>query len=182
MNNLTNYHSHCDFCDGHAPMELFVREAVKEGFSSYGISSHAPFPVQNGCNMQKEKMTAYLEEFRRLKRLYSSEIDLYIGLEIDFLDDSFNPSIDYFQSLPLDYRIGSVHYIVAPDGTPVDTDGSPERFRSYVDTYFDGDVKEVVHRFYRNSFRMIELGGFDFLGHLDKIGLNAFSLLSGIGP
>ena len=38
MNNLTNYHSHCDFCDGHAPMELFVREAVKEGFSSYGIS------------------------------------------------------------------------------------------------------------------------------------------------
>ena len=122
MNNLTNYHSHCDFCDGHAPMELFVREAVKEGFSSYGVSSHAPFPVQNGCNMQKEKMTAYLEEFRRLKQLYSSEIDLYIGLEIDFLDDSFNPSIDYFQSLPLDYRIGSVHYIVAPDGTPVDTD------------------------------------------------------------
>lgn len=55
MNNLTNYHSHCDFCDGHAPMELFVREAVKEGFSSYGISSHAPFPVQNGCNMQKRK-------------------------------------------------------------------------------------------------------------------------------
>ena len=151
MNNLTNYHSHCDFCDGHAPMELFVREAVKEGFSSYGISSHAPFPVQNGCNMQKEKMTAYLEEFRRLKRLYSSEIDLYIGLEIDFLDDSFNPSIDYFQSLPLDYRIGSVHYIVAPDGTPVDTDGSPERFRNYVDMYFDGDVKGVVHRFYRSS-------------------------------
>ena len=101
MNNLTNYHSHCDFCDGHAPMELFVREAVKEGFSSYGVSSHAPFPIQNGCNMQKEKMTAYLEEFRRLKQLYSSEIDLYIGLEIDFLDDSFNPSIDYFQSLPL---------------------------------------------------------------------------------
>ena len=23
MNNLTNYHSHCDFCDGHAPQELF---------------------------------------------------------------------------------------------------------------------------------------------------------------
>ena len=87
MNNLTNYHSHCDFCDGHAPMELFVREAVKEGFSSYGVSSHAPFPVQNGCNMQKEKMTAYLEEFCRLKRLYSSEIDLYICLEIYFLED-----------------------------------------------------------------------------------------------
>ena len=28
--NLTNYHSHCSLCDGRAPMEDFVREAVAE--------------------------------------------------------------------------------------------------------------------------------------------------------
>lgn len=173
MKNLTNFHSHCDFCDGHAPMEAFVREAISRGFEAYGISSHAPFPVQNSCNMRRERMADYLDEFRRLKQIYSSEIELYIGLEIDFLDDTFNPSIPYFQELPLDYRIGSVHYIVAPDGTPIDTDGPPSRFKDYVDTFFDGDVDEAVRRFYRSSFRMVELGGFDFLGHLDKIGLNA---------
>lgn len=173
MNHLTNYHSHCDFCDGHAPMEGFVKEAIAEGFASYGISSHAPFAVSNECNMLRERMPDYLAEFQRVKQIYSSQIELYVGLEIDFLDDTFNPSIPYFRELPLDFRIGSVHYIVAPDGTPVDTDGSPDRFRSYVDTYFDGDVDEVVRRFYRSSFRLIELGGFDFLGHLDKIGLNA---------
>ena len=27
--NLTNYHSHCSLCDGKAPMEDFVREAVR---------------------------------------------------------------------------------------------------------------------------------------------------------
>ena len=27
--NLTNYHSHCSLCDGRAPMEDFVREAVR---------------------------------------------------------------------------------------------------------------------------------------------------------
>ena len=42
--NLTNYHSHCSLCDGRAPMEDFVREAVRRGFTSYGISSHAPLP------------------------------------------------------------------------------------------------------------------------------------------
>ncbi|OUN71124.1 histidinol-phosphatase [Barnesiella sp. An55] len=173
MNLLTNYHSHCEFCDGHAPMEEFVKEAIAEGFSAYGISSHAPFPVPNNCNMHRERMSAYLDEFHRLKALYSSQIELYVGLEIDFLDDSFNPSISYFRELPLDYRIGSVHYIVTPDGTPIDTDGSPDRFKTYIDTYFEGDVDEAVHRFYRSSFRLIELGGFDFLGHLDKIGLNA---------
>lgn len=173
MDNLTNYHSHCDFCDGHAPMEAFVQEAINKGFRAYGISSHAPFPIPNSCNMHRERMACYLGEFNRLKQIYSSQIELYIGLEIDFLDDTFNPSIDYFRELPLDYRIGSVHYIVTPDGTPIDTDGSPDRFRGYVDTFFDGDVDEAVRRFYRSSFRMIELGGFDFLGHLDKIGLNA---------
>lgn len=173
MKHLTNYHSHCDFCDGHAPMEAFVQAAIAQGFESYGFSSHAPFPLPNSCNMRRERMEGYLEEFHRLKQIYSSEIELYIGLEIDFLDDTFNPSIPYFQEMPLDYRIGSVHYIVSPDGTPIDTDGSPDRFRDYVDTFFDGDVDEAVRRFYRSSFRLVELGGFDFLGHLDKIGLNA---------
>lgn len=150
-----------------------MQEAINKGFRAYGISSHAPFPIPNSCNMRRERMACYLGEFNRLKQIYSSQIELYIGLEIDFLDDTFNPSIDYFRELPLDYRIGSVHYIVTPDGTPIDTDGSPDRFRGYVDTFFDGDVDEAVRRFYRSSFRMIELGGFDFLGHLDKIGLNA---------
>ncbi len=173
MSNLTNYHSHCDFCDGHAPMEAFVQEAIRQGFTSYGISSHAPFALPNNCNMKRERMPEYLTEAQRLKECYADRIDFYIGLEIDFLDDTFNPSIDYFRNLPLDYRIGSVHYIVSPDGTAVDSDGSPARFKEYVDTFFDGDVDEAVRRFYDSSCRMIELGGFDVLGHFDKIGLNS---------
>ena len=41
MTNLTNYHSHCLYCDGRANMEDFIRFAISEGFTSYGISSHA---------------------------------------------------------------------------------------------------------------------------------------------
>ena len=40
MTNLTNYHSHCLYCDGRANMEDFIRFAISEGFSSYGISSY----------------------------------------------------------------------------------------------------------------------------------------------
>ncbi len=42
--NRTNYHSHCSFCDGKAPMEEFIREAIRQGFTAYGVSSHAPLP------------------------------------------------------------------------------------------------------------------------------------------
>ncbi len=171
--NLTNFHSHCDFCDGHAPMEAFVQEAIRQGFIAYGFTSHAPIPVENHCNMKQERLASYLAEFDRLKKLYAPQIELYIGLEIDYLNESFHPAIDYYRNTPLDYRIGSVHYIETPDGTPVDTDGSPERFKGYVDTYFDGDVDEVVRCFYRSSRLMLERGGFDILGHFDKIGLNA---------
>ena len=42
--NLTNYHSHTLYCDGRAGMEDFIRFAISRGFTSYGISSHAPLP------------------------------------------------------------------------------------------------------------------------------------------
>ena len=32
MTNLTNYHSHCLYCDGRANMEDFIRFAISEGF------------------------------------------------------------------------------------------------------------------------------------------------------
>ena len=31
MTNLTNYHSHCLYCDGRANMEDFIRFAISEG-------------------------------------------------------------------------------------------------------------------------------------------------------
>ena len=35
MPNLTNYHSHCLYCDGRANMEDFIRFAISAGFTSY---------------------------------------------------------------------------------------------------------------------------------------------------
>ena len=113
--NLTNYHSHCSLCDGRAPMEDFVREAVRRGFTSYGISSHAPLPFPAVWTLDRGDVTTYLSEIERLKRSYAGRIELYAGMEIDYLDECDNPASDYFRQLPLDYRIGSVHLMHADD-------------------------------------------------------------------
>lgn len=55
MTNLTNYHSHCLYCDGRANMEDFIRFAISEGFSSYGISSHAPLPFSTAWTMEWDR-------------------------------------------------------------------------------------------------------------------------------
>ena len=151
MGNLTNYHSHSLYCDGRAGMEDFVRFALSEGFTSYGFSSHAPLPFSTAWTMEWDIMDDYLSEFHRLKEKYAGRIELYIGLEIDYLNEASNPSIARFRELPLDYRIGSVHLLYNDKGEVVD-----------VDVPADGRLT-----------RMLELGGFDIVGHADKMHYNA---------
>ncbi len=171
--NLTNYHSHCSFCDGRAPFEEFVKEAISQGFYSYGVSSHAPLPFPTQWTMEWEQMEAYLDEFNNLRQKYADEIELYVGLEIDYLNEESNPSVARFTELPLDYRIGSVHLLYDAAGEVVDIDCSPAVFKERVDRHFNGDVLGVVRMYFDRLFRMVELGGFDILGHADKMHYNA---------
>lgn len=171
--NLTNYHSHCSFCDGRAPLEEFVKEAISQGFYSYGVSSHAPLPFPTQWTMEWEQMEAYLDEFNNLRQKYADEIELYVGLEIDYLNEESNPSVARFTELPLDYRIGSVHLLYDAAGEVVDIDCSPAVFKERVDRHFNGDVLRVVRMYFDRLFRMVELGGFDILGHADKMHYNA---------
>ena len=178
--NLTNYHSHTLYCDGRAGMEEFIRFAISQGFSSYGISSHAPLPFPTHWTMEWDRMDDYLAEFSRMKEKYASDIELAIGLEIDYLNEDSNPSVERFQSLPLDYRIGSVHLLYNPKGEVVDIDVSAEAFRGIVDKHFDGDLDKVIHLYYDRLLQMIRLGGFDIIGHADKMHYNAAAYRPGL--
>jgi len=180
MNNLTNYHSHCLYCDGRANMDDFIRFAISEGFTSYGISSHAPLPFATAWTMEWDCMDEYLNEFQRLKERYSQQIELAIGLEIDYLNEESHPASACFQELPLDYRIGSVHMLYDSQGTVVDIDTPADHFRQLVDKHFGGDLDWVVRLYYEKLFRMVELGGFDIIGHADKMHYNASSYRPGL--
>ena len=171
--NLTNYHSHCSYCDGKAPLEDFIKEAIKQGFNSYGISSHAPLPFQAPWSMNWEQVPDYLEECNSLKEKYASQIELYIGMEIDYLNEESNPSVSRFKELRLDYSIGSVHLLYDQNNEVVDVDCSTDKFGVIIDKYFKGDILHVIHSYYDRLKKMIELGGFDIVGHADKIHYNA---------
>lgn len=173
MGNLTNYHSHSLYCDGRAGMEDFVRFALSEGFTSYGFSSHAPLPFPTAWTMEWDRMEDYLAEFNRLRSKYAGRIELYIGLEIDYLDEESNPSIARFRELPLDYRIGSVHMLHNDAGEVIDIDVPASTFGKLVDEHFGGNLERVVRLYYARLMRMVELGGFDIVGHADKMHYNA---------
>ena len=173
---LSNYHSHCNFCDGRSFPEDFVKFAIQHQFRAYGFSSHSPLPFETFWNMSKDDMNEYLEEINRLKEKYAGQLEIYTGLEVDYLDASYNASIDYFTSLPLDYRIGSIHFL--PIAYPLAEenmmciDGSFSDFARGVDLHYEGDIRKLVKHYYDSSCAMVEAGGIDIVGHLDKIYMN----------
>lgn len=173
---LSNYHSHCTFCDGRSTPEDFVKFAISHGFRAYGFSSHSPLPFETFWNMSKDDMPEYLEEINRLKEKYAGQLEIYTSLEIDYLDETYNPSIAYFQELPLDYRIGSIHFLPLSEHLSEDNmvciDGAFADYKDSVDRYFEGKISKLVTRYFDSTLKMIEAGGIDIVGHMDKIYMN----------
>ena len=142
MGNLTNYHSHSLYCDGRAGMEDFVRFALSEGFTSYGFSSHAPLPFSTAWTMEWDIMDDYLSEFHRLKAKYAGQIELYIGLEIDYLNKEPGIYSARYMGEDTSYHIKNASLIERLNGVP--DEKRTARFVCAVAAAFpDGSVKTV---------------------------------------
>ena len=179
---LYNFHSHTQFCDGRAPMEDFVKAAIEAGFTDYGFSPHSPIPFASPCNISFDSVEEYVAEYRRLCDKYGDRINLYLSMEIDYIGEQWGATNKYFDSLPLDYRISSVHFIPAftDNSLYIDIDGRYPAFKQRMELYFNNDIRAVVESFYAQSIEMVETGGFDIIGHFDKIGYNANQFQPGI--
>ena len=173
--DLYNLHTHTQFCDGHAPMEDFVVEAIDQGFTHLGFTPHSPISVESPVNMSRDDVQAYFDEMARLRTVYGDRIHLYTSMEIDYVSVGDGPNNEYFRNLPLDYRIGSVHFIPSIDNPEdmVDIDGKFPGFKERMGLKFNGDIEYVVKTFFSQMMAMVEEGGFDIVGHMDKIGFNA---------
>lgn len=168
-----NLHSHTEFCDGRASMVMMAEAAAKEGFKIWGFTPHSPLCQPSPCNMQFEDMDKYLEEASRLKDTHRNGMEILTSLEIDYMSLDFGPHIDYFQNLPLDYRLASVHFVPSQEGVWLDCDGRFERFAEYLKFGYQGDLRYVTEKYFEQVISMLERGGFEILGHFDKIAGNA---------
>lgn len=170
----SNYHSHCLFCDGRSRMEDFVKFAIAKGVLRYGISSHAPLPFLTKWTMLEDDFSDYQSEFNRLKEKYQNSIQLYFGLEVDYIDNCSSVENEFFRDKTFDYLIGSIHYLDKLNENDFWTvDGDFDSFDQGLNQLYAGDIKLAVQRFFEVSSLMIRKGGFDIVGHLDKIALNS---------
>ena len=165
-----NYHSHCHYCDGQTNPEAYAKSCWNKGLIAYGFSSHAPLPFPNSWAMKPDKMDDYIKEVEELKLQFKDNIQLYTGLETDYIPDSVNPG-QWKESYPqIDYVIGSVHFVDEfKDGKPWEIDGAHDVFLKGLEKIFKGDIKAVISRYFALIREMVANYCPDVVGHLDKI-------------
>ena len=161
-----NYHGHSNYCDGKEVPEEYVKNAILNKMPVLGISSHSPVPFRSSWNMKAENLKSYLADIKNLKQKYKSTIQVYCGLEVDFI-----PAISGPSSFPgLDYNIGSIHYIdTFPNGKYWEIDGPHLGFLDGLKEIFNNDIKKAVGRYFELTRQMLTEDVPDILGHLDKI-------------
>lgn len=165
-------------------MDTFVRSAIGQGFAALGFSSHCPIPFPSPCNMRRERLDEYVREFRRLKQRYGAQIELYLSLELDYisvLPDKGEVLFDYFPDCPLDYRVGSVHYVLCPEEsgasqgegslTLVDLDVSQARFDRLMSSYFPtrGEQDSLFETYLANHVALARHPAVDVIAHPFKM-------------
>ena len=117
-------------------------------------------------------MPHYVAEIAALKEEFRDKIDLYCGLEADYLTGVSEPFAVTKEKYHLDYLIGGVH-LVGQSANPDEIwfiDGPKwEVYDEGLQKFFDGDIRRAVRRFFEQSNEMIENEQFDIIAHFDKI-------------
>jgi len=167
---LTNYHSHTHYCDGKSAPEVYIKAAIKQGLKAYGFSSHAPLPFPCKWAIPRPKIKDYLVEIQELKEQYAGQIEIYLGLEVDYIPGRITPKNTFIRRLDLDYTIGSVHFVGNwSDGKPFQADGTHAQFLKGLREIYKNDVQKLMSNYFKITRDMVALACPDVVGHLDKL-------------
>lgn len=156
---VVDYHIHTRRC-GHASGDDqdYAAAGLSSGLCEMGFADHAPcyFPapmdtVRRG--MTVAELEGYVESVRDLQHRYAP-FPIRLGLEIDYFPGYEQALEKLLGSYPLDYLIGSVHFI-------------PEWSFGYITHYRTRQSLEVFERYYALVRRMASTKMFQVIGHLD---------------
>jgi histidinol-phosphatase (PHP family) len=176
---FSSMHTHTKFCDGEDDIETMCRAAYEKSLFAIGFSSHAPIDKQlgweTGWNMKSTLIDEYVTQVLAAKERWRGKLNVFLGLEVDYIKGKRSPLDSDIIKLNLDYIIGSVHYLFPENGARAFTvDGSQEELEKGLKEGFDSDAQRLMHSYYDAVAEMIQAGGFDIIGHADLIKKNTF--------
>jgi histidinol-phosphatase (PHP family) len=181
-------HTHTELCDGSGTVNDYCEAAYNKKLVSLGFSAHAPLMKKIGFasdwHLKDDDTEEYCRLVRNAKKEWQGRLDVYLGLEVDYIKNYTGPADSDIKNLNLDYTIGSVHCIL-PQGAKIDwskkyineqkllcVDGSGEELQALIRYGWNGDALMMVEAYWRAVIEMCRAGSFDILGHCDLIKKN----------
>ncbi len=168
MKGKANFHTHSAWCDGGASIEEMVVGAAAKGFSVLGFSSHAMLPGDPlDWPLTKANLAAYADDVRAAAARHALSLRVLCGVEADFIPGVSSPDRAVYATAHPDYVIGSVHFVVAPNGEWVCVDKSPDSLMKGIFDHFDGNVEAFIRAYFVQQREMALACDFDVIAHPD---------------
>lgn len=167
----SNFHTHTRFSDGQLEAIDYVHQAINDGMQALGFTDHSPLPFDNPFSLKEAEVANYIHTIRSLQKTYAGQIEIYLGLEMDYVPNMSEPFESLSKKMDLDYVIGSVHLV---GNTKQDqlwfTDGPDcAVYDAGLQHFYGGDIRKAVGAFFAQTNEMIVSQKFDVVGHFDKI-------------
>lgn len=168
-----NFHTHTRHCDGRGEAREFAEAAVRKGMPRLGFSGHNVVPFPAAWTMPAEDLPSYLADVREVKRDWSGRLEVFLGMEVDYIPGVSSPADPSLRGLGLDYVIGSVHFVEPADGAwDWTVDGADGEFEKGVAVCFGGSVRRLVEAYFGRVGEMAAASRPDIVGHFDIVKKN----------
>lgn len=110
-----NYHTHTPRCHhAEGTEEEYIQMALTHGMKILGFSDHTPQFYPNGrvsnIRMLPEELADYTQTLEALKSKYAGEIQIHIGLEVEYYPDLFPELLSFLQDSPVEYMLLGQHW------------------------------------------------------------------------
>jgi histidinol-phosphatase (PHP family) len=170
----TNFHTHTNYCDGHASATEMAISAIELGFHQLGFSSHAPLPIPAQWSLSNnEQMYNYIADVEKCKSLFADKIEIFTGIEADYIPGMTTDFCQLRNQMGFEFIIGAVHLVRIPNTNEVwFIDGKKSFFDKGLKEYFGGDGRKAAIAYFHQIKEMVNTQKFDILAHADKIKMN----------
>lgn len=157
-------HIHSPYCPHGSTDTLvsYIEKAISHSFTQISFTEHAPLPKNfldptpdKDSGMKPDLLAPYIAELQALKERYKDQIDIKIGLEVDYLVGYEQETTDFLNEIgpQLDDAILSVHFLHF-ENEYCCIDFSEDEFLRFSKKV--GSVQDVYHLYYDTVQRSIE--------------------------
>ena len=133
-----NYHTHTWRCMHASGTEReYVEHAIQGGLEILGFSDHTPYPFPkeytSHMRMRTGQLENYVDTVLALKAEYRQDIEIHLGLEVEYYKEYFPKLQQLVADYPIEYFLLAQHHLGCEmygdwSGKPTD---DPETLRAY---------------------------------------------------